>query len=115
MLKRHTISVKHAVDGLLWAVTTQPNFLIHLIVSFMVTIAGLAFHISEIEWLLIFICITLGLVIELINTSIEAATDLVSPDYSHFAKIAKDTAAAAMLVFACGASLVALAIFLPKL
>jgi diacylglycerol kinase len=115
MFKRHTISFKHALDGLKWAVSTQPNFVIHLVIASMAILAGLGLHISTLEWLVIFLCITLGLVIELINTSIEAATDLITQEYRQFAKIAKDTSAAAMLVFAVGATVLASVIFLPKL
>ena len=61
--------------------------------------------------------LTIGLVIgfELINTSIEATVDLVTEDYHPLAKVAKDTSAAAVFVFAIAAIVVGLIIFLPKL
>jgi diacylglycerol kinase len=115
MIKRHTISFFHAFQGLHWAIVTQPNFRVHLVISILVFIAGLALKISSYEWLILFLCITIGLSLELVNTSIEAVTDLVTTEHRQFAKIAKDTAAAAMLVFAMGASILAAAIFIPKL
>jgi diacylglycerol kinase (ATP) len=39
------------------------------------------------------------------NTSVEAVVDLVSPDYHPLAKIAKDTAAGAVLITTCGAAI----------
>ena len=62
------------------------------------------------------LALTIGLVIscELINTAIEAVVDLVTEDYHPLAKVAKDTAAAAVFVFAIVAVIVGLIIFLPK-
>jgi diacylglycerol kinase (ATP) len=42
---------------------------------------------------------------ELINTALEAVVDLVSPEYHPLAKIAKDTAAGAVFLAACGAGI----------
>ena len=58
----------------------------------------------------------MGLVIscELINTAIEATVDLVTEEYHPLAKVAKDTAAAAVFVFAIVAVLVGIIIFVPK-
>ena len=59
----------------------------------------------------------MGLVIscELINTAIEATVDLVTEEYHPLAKVAKDTAAAAVFVFAIVAVLVGIIIFGPKI
>ena len=61
--------------------------------------------------------LTIGLVIscELINTAIEATVDLVTEEYHPLAKVAKDTSAAAVFVFAIIAVIVGLIIFLPKI
>ncbi|MBI4066818.1 diacylglycerol kinase family protein, partial [Candidatus Gottesmanbacteria bacterium] len=52
---------------------------------------------------------------EMINTSIEAMTDLITSEWRQQAKIAKDVSAGMMLLTAIGAILVALFIFLPKI
>jgi len=41
----------------------------------------------------------------MLNTSVEAVVDLVSPEFHPLAKIAKDTAAGAVLIAACGAAI----------
>ena len=58
-----------------------------------------------------------GLVIgaETINTSIEATVDLACPKKDPLAKIAKDTASGAVLVFALTAAISGLIIFIPKI
>ena len=60
--------------------------------------------------------LTIGLVIscELVTTAIEAVVDLVTEEYHPLAKVAKDTSAAAVLIFAVIAVIVGLIIFLPK-
>lgn len=59
------------------------------------------------------VCIVIALVIslELINTAIEALTDMISPQRSEPARIAKDCAAGAVLFSAIGAVGVALCVF----
>ena len=114
-MKTHTISFQHAWAGLLHALLTQPNFIIHLGLSLLVVIAALLTHITALYWLILALTITIGLVIELLNTAIESTVDLATSDFHPLAKIAKDTAAAAMLVYAVGAVVIALIIFIPQL
>ena len=115
MVRRHVISFKHALAGLGHAIRTQPNFIVHIIISLGVILLGLYLEVSEIESIILALVITLGLVIELINTSIESVVDLATDKWNHYAKIAKDVSAAAMLVYAFGASVIGLLIFIPKI
>lgn len=115
MLRRHTISVKHAIDGIVWAFTTQPNYRIHFFLSFLSLISGIFLQISYYEWLTIIILVFIGLTIETINTAIEKVCDAVDRTYNEHIKIAKDVAAGAMLLFAMGAIVCAYIIFIPKL
>ena len=111
----HHISFKHAWDGWITAFKTQPNFRVHLILSLTAIVLGYLLGISRIEWLIIFILISLGLALELINTAIEFTVDLLTDQTHMLAKFAKDTASGAVLIFACGAIIAACLIFLPKL
>lgn len=114
-IKKHTISYIHAIDGIMWAVRTQPNFKVHVIVSFFVFLLGYFFGISYLEWIVIVMTITMGLVIEMVNTAIEEATDAIDLKIRDDIKIAKDVSAGAMLIYAIGACIVAGLIFLPKI
>src|SRR3990167_8928596 len=49
MLRRHTISFYHAFSGLIYALSTQPNFLVHIIFSCLAVIAGVLLSISRLE------------------------------------------------------------------
>lgn len=115
LLRRHTISFKTAFSGLVWALSTQPNFRVHVFFSLAAVGLGKYFVITNIEWTIIVFTIVLGLTSEMINTAIESMTDLITNQWSKEAKIAKDVAAGMMLTVAVGAVIVGLMIFLPYL
>lgn len=114
-LRKHHISFKNAFSGIVWAIKTQPNFRVHFILSFAALSLGLYLGITTVEMTVIIFTIVLGLVAEMINTSIEAMTDLITKEWRAEAKIAKDVAAGMMLLTAFGAILVAGYIFIPYL
>lgn len=113
-IKAHHISFKNAANGIIWAFKTQPNFLIHSFLSALAITAAIILKITPLEMILIVFCIVLGLIVEMINTAIEAMTDLITKDYRHEAKVAKDVSAGMMLLAAIGTTLVASYIFLPR-
>lgn len=115
MLKKHTISLKNAFNGLIWSLKTQPNYRIHLFLSLLSIFGGFLLKISYFEFIMIIFLITVGLVIETINTAIEETTDAIDMKIREDIKIAKDVSAASMLVYAIGATLIALMIFVPKI
>ncbi len=77
----------------------------HFIAALGVMLVALFLHISPVEFGLLALSILFVLFAELINTAVEATVDLVSPEFHPLAKIAKDTAAGAVLVAACGAGI----------
>ncbi len=115
MIRKHTISFKHAFDGLIIAFSTQPNYRIHLLLSLLAIGGAFFFHIRSEEFLTIGILITMGLVIETINTAIEETCDAIDEAIRPDIKIAKDTSAAAMLIFAIGSLVLACIIFVPRI
>lgn len=114
-IKRLIHSFKYAVDGLVYAFKYEQNIIVHLLATIVAICCGLLLNISSTEWLMVILVIGLVIATELINTSIEATIDLISPEKHPLAKIAKDTAAAAVMVFAITAIIVAIIIFVPKI
>ncbi len=114
MFKKHTISFKNAFNGLIWALKTQPNYRIHLSLSLIAIGLGFWLKISNTEFLTIIFLITVGMVIETINTAIESTTDAIDTKIREDLRISKDVSAAAMLIYAIGAVIIALMIFIPK-
>jgi diacylglycerol kinase (ATP) len=114
-IRRHTISFKNAFAGIFWAVRTQPNFRVHLGLSLFALVLGTILNLTYIEMTIIIFTIILGLTCEMINTAIEAMTDLITTQHHENAKIAKDVSAGMMLTSAIGAVGVAVFIFVPHL
>jgi len=88
---------------------------IHVTIGASALVAALLLRFSADELALLFVMITVVLVLEMVNTVVEAAVDLASPAYHPLAKVAKDVAAGAVLVSAIGSVLVGLLLFLPRL
>lgn len=114
-MKKHTISFKNAFRGLIWAISTQPNYKIHFILSIISLIGGVVLKISYIEFLTIIILIFIGLTIETVNTAFEETNDAIDLTKRQDIGLAKDIAAGAMLIFAIGAFTIACIIFVPKI
>ncbi len=117
MENKHSLlkSFSFAFEGLRAAITRGRNFRIQLFAGFLACVLGLILGLSATEWLDLVIIITLVLILELVNTSIEAMVDLVSPEIREKAKLAKDIAAATVLVASIGSIIIGTLLFLPKL
>lgn len=111
----HNISFKHALDGVIYTIRTQPNFRIHLVAAAIATIAGFYFNLSSAEWSVIVFIIGLVLVAEMINTSIESVVDLHTEKFHELAKVAKDVSAGMVLTTAVMAVVTSLLVFLPHI
>ena len=109
-------SFKYAWCGISYAFQTQRNFRIHVSVGILAIFLGVVLHLSPVEMAVISITSGLVLVMELLNTAVESVVDLtVKQSYHELAKIAKDCAAAAVLVSALVSLLVAGVLLLPPL
>ena len=76
-----------------------------------VTAAGIVFHISALEWCICLVLFGMIMALELVNTAIEAVVDLVTEEKRPLAKLAKDTAAGAVLIAALMAAAAAVITF----
>lgn len=112
-LRRFINSFKYSLAGLKYAYIHEQSMTIHMTVTTLVIMAGFYFQITYVEWLLCLLMIGIILATELLNTSIEAVVDLVSPEQHYLAKIAKDTASAAVFIYSLVAFVVGLTVFLP--
>ena len=88
---------------------------IHCAAAVLVVIAGAVLGISTTEWCICFLLFGLIMSLELVNTAVEAVVDLVTEEKKPLAKLAKDTAAGAVLIAAIMAAVTGVIIFLPKL
>jgi diacylglycerol kinase len=97
--------------GFIIAVKEERNMKIHLAAATVVIALGFNFNITSVEWLIILIMIGLVICTELINSSIENLTDLVTQQKNPLAGKVKDIAASAVLVMSILSIVVGLIIF----
>lgn len=113
--RQHTISVKHALDGVIYTFKTQPNFQVHSILAILAIAMSVYFQVSTAEWAVILFIIGLVFITEMINTSIESVVDLATDQFHEKAKTAKDVSAGMVLITALIAVLVGILIFVPHI
>jgi diacylglycerol kinase (ATP) len=99
-------SFDHAYRGLIYAVRTQRNMRIHVVIAVLVLVASLLVGVSKLELAALVLVILLVFITEMFNTALEFAVDLVTKEYHPLAKLAKDVSAGAVLVSSVGAVLV---------
>ncbi len=112
--RRFIDSFGYSIEGLKYAYLNEQSMIIHGVITILVIIFGIIFKISTMEWLF---CVSMfGFVMgaELLNTAIEAVVDMVMPDIHPLAKIAKDTASAAVFILSVVAFIVGAIIFFPR-
>lgn len=98
--RRHSLfkSFRFAGQGVIYAIRTQRNFRIQLAAGAAALCVAILLRFELMEWAILILTIAAVLILELLNTVIETVVDLVSPEYHPLAKIAKDVAAAAVLI-----------------
>ena len=102
-----------AAAGVAYAFRSQRNLKIQVVLGLAAVAAGFALGISRVDWLAIVLCIIVVSVAEVVNTAIESAVDLASPEWHELARAAKDAAAGAVLLASAGSVIVGLIVFSP--
>jgi diacylglycerol kinase (ATP) len=108
-------SFRFAFAGLSHLWETQRNFRIEVAIGLLAIVAGLVARLERWEWVALLLTIALVLVLEALNTTLENAVTLASPNIDPQAKAAKDVAAAAVLIAAIVSIAVGILIFGPRL
>ncbi len=100
-----------AFSGLAECICAERNMRIHIVISLYVLYFSKYYNLSLEKFILLIIIIALVLSLELINTAIERACDVVTKEYHPLIKAAKDAAAGAVLVAAIAAAVIAVLLF----
>ena len=109
-------SFKYAVKGLNYAFQTQRNFRIHIFLGILIFILGVLLKLPSANFAILVLTISAILILELINTSIESLVDLtIGKKFHPLAQIAKDCAAASVLLASISSLLIFILILLPEL
>ena len=111
VFRRRAASFRHAVLGVQAALRSEVHLRFHAGATVLVVGLGFYLDLNHLEWALVALASAAVWSAELLNTAIEALTDLVSPEYHPLAGKAKDIAAGAVLLAAIGAVVVGLIVF----
>lgn len=116
MYRRSTLkSFTFAFEGIVYVLRTQRNMKIHFAIALLVMTGSLFFDLERTELIAILLAIAFVLVMEMVNTAVEAAIDTFGTAFDPMAKIAKDVAAGAVLIAAMNALAVAYLIFFDRI
>ena len=108
-------SFGYALEGIAYLVRTQRNFRIHLLIACIAIAAGVVAGLSAVEWAVLAVAIGLVIMTEGLNSGIELAVTLASPERRPEAKAAKDVAAGMVLCAAIASVAVGVALFGPRI
>lgn len=114
-IRRRLKSFVYALEGWWYVLRTQHNAWIHATISVCVFALAFWLGLSRLEWSILILTTMIVWMAEFFNTALEAVVDMATPELHPLAKVAKDVAAAAVLVGALGAVLVGLLIMGPAL
>jgi len=106
-------SFKCALRGVGYALKFNRNLRIHFAVAFLVIIASIFFRVNAFEMGILGVMILVVITSEMINTTIEEMTNLITKEHNEQAKMAKDVSAGMVLVAAIGSVIVGVLIFVP--
>ncbi len=108
-------SFRFAGAGLVHLLRTQRSARIELAVAIGAIALGAWLGLLAVEWAVLTLTIALVLILEGVNSAVELAVDLASPEMHPSARAAKDLAAGMVLVAALGSIAVGVALFAPPL
>lgn len=98
--KSFLMSLKFALEGLMMPFLEERNLRIHFSFANLIIIFAYHFGITKTQWAILILTIAMVIFSELVNTAIENAVDTATREINKSAKIAKDTAAGAVLLCA---------------
>lgn len=88
----------YSLNGLRYAITRESAFIQEAFIYVIVCVVLFFLPISLLWKAVLFMATTFVLIVELLNTAIEAIVDMASPEYHDLAKCAKDLGSAAVLL-----------------
>lgn len=104
-------SFRFALDGAAHALRSERNMRIHVVAAVVVISGGLIVGVDRTGLALLLLTVAVVICAELFNTALEALIDWISPDYHPAAGVAKNVAAAAVLVPAVVSTAVGYVVF----
>lgn len=114
-LRKWLRSANYAIEGILHGAKTQRHLRYHFFSAAFILFLSYILGISRVEFVIISLAVIVVITAEMLNTAIETIVDILSPEYSEKARIAKDIAAGTVLIAAFGAAVLGYIILFPYL
>ncbi|MFM2134875.1 MAG: diacylglycerol kinase [Bacteroidota bacterium] len=102
-----------ALSGIAHAFRSRITLRIHITIAVAVVTAGFYFHVSELEWCILLVCIGAVITAELFNTSLPRRLKQELPTTMEANQVPFDIAAGAMLVVCLMTAVIGCIIFIP--
>lgn len=99
-MKHQINSFKFAFRGIWFTIKNECHMRFHMVAGFYVILFGFFYNFSKVEWAVILMLIASIMTAEIFNTCLEQLCNLNTQSYDTIARVAKDVAAGAVLVFA---------------
>jgi len=109
--KRLIKSFGYAGRGLAKVFKEEQNFKIEVLAAFVVILVALTIEVSLVELTVLILAIGLVLVMEVINSAVEAISDVLKPKLDNYVKRIKDIVAAGVMLSALTALAIGCLIF----
>ena len=106
---------KKAFGGIWYALKTQRNLKIQLLIAIIVIICAIYFKLNIIECMFLSFATMLVIITEVMNTAIEETVNLCTDKFHPLAKLAKDVAAGAVVLSALNAVIIAVFIVISNI
>lgn len=108
-------SIGFAFKGAYLLITTEASLKVQFVIAIIITVAGLYFGLSSVEWCIQILVIALVMAVESVNTVIEEIADFIHPAHHPKIGLIKDLAAGAVFIVAIAAVVVGCIIYIPKI
>ncbi len=104
---------RHAFRGVRYAFQER-IFKVHCVIGVFALFVAYALRCTPLELLIVIMIIGWMLTLEILNTMSEHMVDLLKPEFHAHARIIKDLASAAVLVFSFVAVIIGVVLFVPR-
>lgn len=114
-MKQYTFleSLHFALEGIFFAIRDNKNLRIHFVAAVLIFLIAIFLKVTPTDFSLLVVMVVLVISSEMVNTSLEEMTDLITTEHRQSAKVAKDVAAGMVLVTSCGAAIVGVIVLYP--
>jgi len=112
-MKRFERSLRHALDGIAYAICHEKNFRIEIMIAFFILALVFILKLKNWEAIMLILMIMWVLIAELINTVLERVVDILKPRIHPYARLIKDLMAAVVLISSIVAVIIGVIIFYP--